>query len=169
MKRLRPYWPQTASKFSGKDFYFYIIKIWIINWGHFCLKIQLIILRLFEANIASRVYYFFNLIQKLLYNCIFHLETMSPWIWFYLKNRDFTENFIEVIFLCLTLDFIIKCALNVRNRAKICVEQKGRPFEQLIKFITVFPVISVMKWLLWNLCYFFWFIVIKWNFRINWD
>ena len=65
------------------------------------------------------------------------------------KKQGFHRKFfIEVIFLCLSLDFIIKCALNVRNRAKICVEQKGRPFEQLIKFITVFPVISVMKWLL---------------------
>ena len=34
-----------------------IVKIWIENYGDFHLEIQLVILRLFEANMASRVYY----------------------------------------------------------------------------------------------------------------
>ena len=43
-----------------------------------------------------------------------------------------TKTFFEVIFLCLTLNFIIKCVLNIRNRAKLCVKQKGDHFEHLM-------------------------------------
>ena len=30
--------------------------------------------------------------SKITIELLFHLETMRPWTWFYLKNRDFTEK-----------------------------------------------------------------------------
>ena len=34
-------------------------------------------------------------------------------------------------FIMSAIDFIIKCVLNIRNSAILCVEQKGGHFEQL--------------------------------------
>ena len=65
-----------------------------------------------------------------------------------MKIRDFSEILVKVIFLCLTLNFIIKSVSNIRNRAKLGVEQQRGHFGNLMYFITVIPVISVMKWLL---------------------
>ena len=52
--------------------------------------------------------------------------------WTHLKIRDFREFFVKVIFLCLTLNFIIKPVLSIRNRAKLGVEQRRGHFENLM-------------------------------------
>ena len=57
---------------------------------------------------------------------------MDNWTWFYLKIRDFSEFFVKVIFLCLTINFIIKSVLNIRETAKLGVEQKRGHFENLM-------------------------------------
>ena len=94
----------------------------------FCLKIELIILRLFEANMGSRVSYYVNPYQILQYNCIFHLKAMRPWAWFYFIVRDFTEIFVLRLFLRMSdISFVMKSVLNIRQRAQHCVQQKKKP------------------------------------------
>ena len=45
------------------------------------------------------------------------------------KNQGFLRKFfVKVIFLYLTLDFIIKSVLNIRNRFKLGVEQNRGHF-----------------------------------------
>ena len=93
---------QMIKKFKN----FYMVKILIENQCNFYLKIQLIIMRLFYANMVSRVSYQVNLIQILKYKCILHLKVMRPLSWFYFIIREFHRKyFVEEFFLCLTSDF----------------------------------------------------------------
>ena len=112
---------------------FYIIKNWIENLCDFCLKIQLIILRLFEANMGSRVSYYVNTYQILQYNCIFHLKGHEAMDLVLLHSQGFHRNFCFKAFFSMSdISFVMKSVLNIRIRPQNCVQQKRNHLEHLL-------------------------------------